>query len=244
MSATYTILSPLSPKEMLELEESTQRALDDYLQEHPDCDDDWGEMSAGGFIPTHDEVIAAYRQFRLELPPGVLERLSRCRSAFSIDRPGDIETEGGLQVSILRFLLERTGQGMALLNDYPFESSEHLLARLRKKRGAKGFGAEPTVRKKKVVRRKAKTGEVRALRVLGTLQRAMGDVRAAIDVKDALGTVSEGAREYGALLLEEGPLTDAQSAKALGVSRAEVAVVADELDRALSGPSGRPPVAG
>ena len=147
-------------------------------------------------------------------------------------------------MSILRFLLERTGKGLALLNDYPFETTEHLLARLRKKRGARGFESEPTVRKKEVVRRKAKTGEIRALRVLGTLQRAMGDVRVAIDVKDALRTVSEGAREYGALLLEEGALTDAQAATALGTSRAEVAVVADELDRALSGPSCRPPVAG
>jgi len=235
MSATYTLLSPLSPKEMLALEESVQRAVDEYLEEHPDCDDEWGEMSAGGDIPKAEQVVAAYRQYHLELPDGVLERLKKCRSAFSIDRPGDIEAAGGLQVSILRFLLERAGEGMALLNDYPFESSEHLLARLKKKRGAKGFGGEAPPRKKKIARRDAKEGEVRALRVLGTLQRAMSDVRVAIDVKDTLRAVSESARNYGALLLEEGAVSDAKAAKELGVSRAEVAAAADELDRALSG---------
>lgn len=91
-------------------------------------------------------------------------------------------------------------------------------------------------KKKPVTRRDALPGEVRALRILGTLQRALGDVRVAIDVKNTLRAVSEGARNYGALLLEEGALTDAKAAKALGVTRAEVARAAEELDAALRGP--------
>ena len=83
--------------------------------------------------------------------------------------------------------------------------------------------------------REAKAGEVRALRVLARLTRAMHDVRVAIDVKAALQRVSEAARNYGALLLEEGAITDAKAAKALGVSRADLAAAADELDRELSG---------
>lgn len=236
MSATYTVFSPLSPREMLALEESAQRAVDEYLEEHPDCDDNWGEMAAGGVIPAAGEVLEAYRRSGLEPPPGVLERLARCRSGLVIDRPGDIDTTGGLQVSVLRLLLERAGEGLVLLNDYPFENSEHLLARLQEKRGAKGFGGEASVRKKKkIAQREAKAGEVRALRVLGTLERALKDVRLAIDVKDTLRAVSDAARNYGALLLEEGALTDAKAAKALGMTRAHLTAAADELDRALSG---------
>lgn len=238
MSATFTLLSPLGPAEMLALEQALERELEAYFAEHPDGDDEHGEAGVGGRIPSPDEVKDAYRRYRLELPPEVLERLARCRSAFTLDRPGDLET-GGLQVSVLRFLLERMGEGLALLNDYPFESTEHLLARLRKKRGAKGFGGAPAAKKKPVARREAKPGELRALRVLGVLQRALGDVRAAIDVKAALGRVSEGARRYGALLLEEGAMSDAGAAKALGATRAEVEALADELDRALGGPHER-----
>jgi len=76
------------------------------------------------------------------------------------------------------------------------------------------------------------------VRVLGILQRALNDVRVAIDVKAALHAVSEAARNYGALLLEEGALTDAQAAKKLGVTKAELTAAADELDAALRGKRG------
>lgn len=76
---------------------------------------------------------------------------------------------------------------------------------------------------------------MRALRVLGTLQRALSDVRVAIDVKATLHAVSAEARNYGALLLEEGVVTDAKAAKALGMTQAQLAAAADELDLALSG---------
>lgn len=233
MSATYSILSTLEPKAMLELEQAVIGAVEEYLEEHPDCDDDWGEMGAGGHIPSADEARDAYARYRLKLEPDVLERLGRCRSVLGIDNPGDIATEGGLQVSILRFLLERAGESLVLLEDYPFEKGEVLLGKLAKQRGAKGFGQAPAPKRRSVAKRDAKPGELRALRVLGVLERAVNDVRVAIDVKAALHSVSETARNYGALLLEEGAVTDAQAAKALGVSQAELVAAADELERAL-----------
>lgn len=237
MSATYSILSSLSPKEMLALEQACIRAVEEYLEDHPDCEDEWGEMGVGGLgIPTADEAREAYARDRVPLDPEVIERLGRCQSVFSIDRPGDIETVGGLQVSILRFLLERAGESLVLLNDYPFETGEALLAKLRKRRGAEGFGDSRSGPKKRrpVARREAKAGELRAIRVLDRLERAVKDPRVAIDVKQALRSVSELARSYGALLLEEGAISDARAQKALGVSKEELVDAADELDLALA----------
>lgn len=233
MSATYSILSTLEPKAMLELEQAAISAVEDYLEEHPECEDDWGEMSAGGPMPSPADVRAAYENYGLELEPDVLERLERCRSVFSIDNPGDIDTVGGLQVSLLRLVLEGAGESLALLNDYPFEKGEALLARLEKTPGAKDFGGAPPPKRRPVARRDAKPGEVRALRVLNVLERAVNDVRVAIDVKAALHSVSQTARNYGALLLEEGAVTDAHAAKTLGVSQADLTAAADELERAL-----------
>lgn len=233
MSAIYSILTTLEPKAILELEQAAIGAVEEFLEEHPECDDDWGEMSAGGPMPGPAEVRAAYEKYGLDLEPDVLERLERCRSVFSIDNPGDIDTVGGLQVSILRFLLERAGESLVFLNDYPLEKGEALLARLRKVPGAKGFGEAPPPKRRAPARRDAKGGEVRALRVLKLLERAVNDVRVAIDVKAALHSVSANARNYGALLLEEGAVTDVKAAKELGVELDELVTAADELERAL-----------
>lgn len=233
MSATYSILSTLEPRALLELEQSAIRAVEEYLEEHPECEDEWGEMGAGGAIPGADEVREAYAKYGKVLDADVLERLARCRSVFSIDHPGDIDTVGGLQVSILRFLLERAGESLVLLNDYPFETGEVLLGRLALKPAAKGFGGEVLRKRRPVARRDAKPGEVRAVRLLRVLERAVSDVRVAIDVKEALRRVGPMARNYGAVLLEEGAVPDARAAKALGVTQAELAAAADELERAL-----------
>lgn len=233
MSATFSIISTLTPSEMLALEGTAIRAVEEYLEAHPECEDEWGEMGAGGSMPTPDEARAAYEKVRLPLEPDVLERLERCRSVLSIDHPGDIETVGGLQVSILSFLLERAGESLVLLNDFPFEKGEALIERLSSRPGAPGFGQAPAQRRRPAARRDAKGGEVRALRVLRLLERAVNDVRVAIDVKQALHSVSASARSYGALLLEEGALTDAKAAKELGLSQPDLTAAADELERAL-----------
>jgi hypothetical protein len=238
MSATFYVLSPLEPKEMIAVEQAAISAVETYLAEHPDCEDEWGEMSAGGYLPTEEEARAAYAKYRLPLDASVLARLARCRSCFTIDRPGDIDGVDDLQVSLLRFVLERTGEGLVLLNDYPFETSEALLAKLKRRPQAKGFAAivEPAKAspRRPVARRHAKAGELRAVRVLRTLEAALNDVRVSIDVKEALRRVSEGARNYGALLLEEGALSDAKAAAALRVPEAEVARAAEELESALA----------
>lgn len=233
MSATFTILSPLDPKRMIDVENAVEVALEQYLEDHPDCDDDWGQMGPGGLLPSLDEVRAAYARYGLTLEQDVLARFQRCRSAFTIDRPGDIEVAGGLQVSLLRFLLEEIGESLVLLNDYPFETSEALLTRLKKRRSAPGFGKSSAPKRRPVARRDEKPGELRAIGILRLLERAMSDVRVAIDVKAALAKVSASAQRYAVFLLEEGAESDAKAAKALGMTKAELLEVAEELETAL-----------
>ncbi|MBK7583852.1 MAG: hypothetical protein IPI67_27120 [Myxococcales bacterium] len=234
MSATYLIISRLSPREMLELGTACERLVESYLEEHPEAEDEWGEMGAGGKLPTADEVRDGYARLGEKLAPELLDRLAECQSVFSIDHPGELEA-GGLQLSIFRFLLERTQSSLLFLNDYPLETSEAFLERFASRPGAKGFGEAKAPKKRKVVRRDARQGEVRATRILGRLERAIADVRVAIDVKSALHRASPAARNYAAALMEEGAVSDAQAAKALGTPVDEVTAAADELERELFG---------
>ena len=149
MSATWQILSPLTPREMLDLEAECNRVVTDYLDDHPDCDDTWGELGAGGALPTQPEVVSAYQRYRLALPDVILEKLAACRSSMRIDRPGDLSVDR-LQVSVLRYLVERAGDGLVLFNDYPFVLAARVLTDLRKAPSARGFtsDAPPPPRKR------------------------------------------------------------------------------------------------
>jgi hypothetical protein len=166
----------------------------------------------------------------LPLDPDILVRLGGCRSAFSIDRPGDIAV-GGLQVSVMRFVLQRTGPGLAMLNDYPFVTSEILLAELARLRGSPRLDAPAAVARprKPVPRRDARPGEVRALRLVGVLESAQDDPATAIDVRAIVDRAPALARAYLALLLEAGAMSDAQAAKRLAVSTADLSEAADGL---------------
>lgn len=167
MSGTITLLSPLTQDEMIDLELACGKALDDWFVEHPDEDDDTGEMGAMGSIPSLEEVSKAYGDASLELPKDVEKRLAACRSAFTIDNPGDFETTGGLQVSVLRFLLQRVGKSLVLVDDYPFETSEGMLKQLESVPAVEDFGEEPAAapKKRRAAPRIGDDGQARAERV-------------------------------------------------------------------------------
>ena len=232
MSATFFVFSPLSPAELREVEAACTSAIDAYLEEHPDCEDEWGELGPGGALPTQHDVAKAYRALRLDLPDEIAATLSRCRSSLAIDHPGDLTTER-LQVSALRMLLQRVGDALVLLNDYPLLPARRVLADLDRRQGARGFDTPAKKATKPIKRRDARPGEVRALRVLAVLERAMHDRDLALDVRSALTRLPELSQRYAALLMEEGARDDAKCAKALGVSVDVLDAAAHALDRAL-----------
>jgi hypothetical protein len=239
MSATWYLLSPLSAKKMNALEEECQAAIDAHLEEHPDSEDTYGEIAAGGVVPGEAEVVAAHQRLSLPAPDDkLLKRLARCKSALSIDRPGALETDP-LQVSILRFLLERIGKGLVLFNDYPLETADDAIVRLQELSGAPGFeGEEDEELDDDVVVPPpgpitGTTGMDRASRILGVFKAVDKNTELAIDVRRAFARVSELARRYAALIYEDGVMPDALAAKALGVPSAELERAAAALDEAL-----------
>ncbi|WP_156040743.1 hypothetical protein [Chondromyces apiculatus] len=157
MSATWWIYSPLAPQAMRDLEAECERAVEAFLEEHPGCDDEVAEVLAGGELRSLDEVKEGYARYRTKLSAAVAARVEACRSVMTLERPGDLDVDA-LQVSVLRYLLERTGEALVMFNDYPLVPSEHALENLAEKEGAEGFGATPAAPKPRRARMPATAG--------------------------------------------------------------------------------------
>ena len=145
MSQMWLLLSPLSGREALSLSILCNEAIETYMVEHPDCDNPC-EIGPGGPLATREDVVEAHRRYRLALPDSIIDKLAACRSSIMIDRPRGGRTSDGqyveipsLQISILRFLLRRVGDGLALFNDYPLVSSRIVLLDLRQHDGEVDF---------------------------------------------------------------------------------------------------------
>jgi hypothetical protein len=234
MSATWLILSPLSSKQMSDLEDECRRALDAFLDEYPDSDDTYGEISAEGEIPSKEEVVRGHKRYQLKLPEVILERLAKCKSAMSIDRPGNLETDG-LQVSMLRFILERVGEGLIMYNDYPLIETKIALEACKKKGGAPGFGENiEQMVESKSGRRAERPGELRAIRILKVLEDAEENPDLAIDVRDTLQRASKLVQQYAMLLMENGAIDDERASKLLKVKESALEEAATDLDRTLA----------
>lgn len=232
MGVTYSIYTPLDPSRVVALEAQFDRVLNEWLEEHPDEVDGCGEVFAGGGpVPSRAEAIAAHEHYSEPISEEMLTRLERCRGCLTIDHP---VWDSPLQNAALVWILERTGDAVCILNDYPLVSSDVLLKRLARERRARDFGVPPPEPKKRTVKqRKARPGELRALRAHAVLAEAAEDADTGIDVRQALQRVSEDAQRYAELLLEEGAQADADAGHALGWEAARLTAAADELDHAL-----------
>lgn len=247
VSATWFVYSPLSPRAISALADEYERHLEAYIDEHVDRideDESVPEVAAGGEVPPVSELQAAYALAKRPLPKPILARYRACRSVLTLDRASDLEVGPcrGL-VSTLRYLLPRAGEGALVFpNDVPLVPVEEMLARIEDKRGLPGFDGDEdddedddnvSALGKVLGKPKDAPGQVRALRVLASLEGLMNDPELSLDLRGTLQRSSKLAQRYAALLVEDGAVSDAKASKELGVSVEELTKMADELDRTL-----------
>lgn len=243
MSATWYIYSPLSSTAITKLETAYEQYFEAYVDVNGDVLDDEEsvpDVIAGGMMPPAKELEALYKHLGMTLPKEILKRYKACKSVMTVDKPGDIETDGSrVLVSTMRYLLARIGEGaLVLQNDPPLVVAEELVTKLSKKTGLPGFDEE--VKSDKPERRKApaaraeKPGEVRAVRVSQALDVLMNDPELALDLRHELQTIPKLAQQYAALILQHGVMADVAAAKKLDVREEVLTEAADELDVMLA----------
>ncbi|MDI1444194.1 hypothetical protein [Polyangium sp. 6x1] len=245
MSATWFLYSPLSPRAISALADEYERHLEAYIDEHVDRideDETVPEVAAGGEVPPVSELQAAYALAKRPLPKPILARYRACKSVITLDQASDLEVGPcrGL-VSTLRYLLPRVGEGALVFpNDVPLVPVEEMLARIENKRGLPGFDGDEDDDDDDTPMHLATKGktkdapdQVRALRVLASLEGLMNDPELALDLRGTLQRSSKLAQRYAALLVEDGAVSDIKASKELGVTVEELTKMADELDRTL-----------
>jgi hypothetical protein len=217
---------------MLEVERECERALELYLAQHPERADRWGEFSAEGDVPSRLEVEREYRALHVQLPPHIRQRLQACRSVMRIEDPGDLRSNP-LQLSLLRFILARIGEGLIMFDDYPLERTDAVLESLRRRPGAVGFSDPPHAEHSSRGAPTRPPSEVRALRILEVVHHAERNMDLAVDLREALSRLPPLSRNYLALLYEEGMVDDLKASRLLGVKPEELEPAIDSLEHAL-----------
>ena len=235
MSWSWYLYTTHPPPDVVAVDASYQAALEEYLEEHGG--DDIAEAAAGGVAPpTVAEVVASDTRFRRQTARNVLDRLAACRATVTFEYVRDEPESSPMQVSSLRFWLERLGPCIMDWGDWSLELGEHVLVRLKKMRSCGALGGAPPVKRPTVRRRAEKPGEVRAVRILECFDRARTDPGSAIDLKRTLGSLSEHAQQYVELLVREGARPDKAAATALGLSVDAFRDVVEEVERAFPRP--------
>jgi hypothetical protein len=207
-------------------------AFAEYADEH-DISDDYAEPHAGGSLPPRPEVVAESLPRKGKTDPRrILERVALCKTTVTFEyvRPSHYPEENPLQVTILRFWLERLAPCVMDWGDFAVELGEDVLARLRKMKSKGTLGHVPPAKKKPVRRRVARPGEVRSVRILQRLEVARADPDLAVDLGRALAKLSAPAERYLTLLLEEGAVDDSKAMRALEVDAATLAAIAEEIE--------------
>ena len=234
----FTILSPVSPERMREIESECYGVIREWYENHDDPGDEWGEFHVGGMVPAPRE---AARMVWLDddrpAPESsdktrqVLTLLGNVRSSLTIAEPGDIAVDL-LQVSILRFLLERAGTGLICMSD-SLEPAELILDELRDLPGAPGFDEIEGARITRNPERFEEESNPRAERIHELMWRAHDNPILGVDIRSVLKQAPELAQSYAMWLVQKGPTTDASAAAGLKVKVADLAAVAEALHHAL-----------
>jgi hypothetical protein len=195
-----------------------------------------GEVGPGGPVPSVDDVVRYNAGFGKTVDAEVLRRLATCRATLAIDPIRDSGVEHPLQVSILRFLVERLGASGGCLvdwGDHQIALGERVLDDLKSRRSRGRLGADaPEKARKPVRRRKERPGEVRSLRIFAAVERCAADPDLSIDLRRLLSASDLQAR-YLRLLENAGAMEDARAASELSVGADELAAALEDLDAKL-----------
>jgi len=235
VSWSWFLYTTLPPPDVVRVEAEYQTALDEYLAEH-DVDDAFAEAGVGGRPPPNPEDVAAYRaKFGEELDPRIRARLAECRATVAFDYVRGDATDSPLQVSLLRFFLERLAPCVFDWGDSSLELGEETLATLSraKSRGRLGSGPPAPKPKQPVKRRAAKPGELRAIALVEQLSSAADDPNARVDLSRAVAKLSPDAQRYVQLLIEEGARDDTAAARTLALAPDAFERAAAEVEAAL-----------
>jgi hypothetical protein len=237
MGATLEIYSTLSHKEALDVEKLHQTLLDRLAVEDPDEELEVGELSASGMTSEFAQRIAQeYESYRTPLAKPLLDRLRRCRSRFSIDRPGHYGDGLGFQDASIYFLLERAGESLLDIRGKGLETNDVLLRALGRHPRARKlsrFAAEEARPRKPTKVRAAKVGELRAIRVCEAMQRFGNDDELRVDLKWLYGRLSPDAQLYARHLMEWGATSDAEAARKCELSADRLEAAVSELEAGL-----------
>jgi hypothetical protein len=237
VSWSWHIYTTIAPPEVVRIEDAYQVALEAYLAEHDDDDDDDARPEAGaGRAPPSPDEVAAYRaRFGEALDPEIRARLADCRATISFANVRGEPTDGRLQVSALRFFLERLAPCVFDAGDLSLELGEVRLAQLARARSRGRLGDRIAAKPRKPVqRRAARPGELRAIGVVTRLERAAEDPDARLDLSRAIARLSPAAQRYVELLIRAGACDDAAAARALALPAEAVERAAVELETALA----------
>jgi hypothetical protein len=235
MSWTWFIYTPLPTKEVLAVVAELDLVLAEWVDDRGEeaaCElaETCGEVVPGGPAadgpPSADDVVRINATFGHTVDPLVLERLQACRSSLAVDRIHGSGVEHPLQVSILRFLVQRVGACLVDWGDHQIALGERVLADLEKLKSRGRLGADPGMPRKPIRRRKPKPGEVRSLNLFGMVEHCAADPDLALDLRRLLPALSPAQLAYLRLLETAGAMDDKRTA-------AELSLGEDALNEAL-----------
>jgi len=233
MRWTYYIYTPLDFEEVRRLEDQYSQEFERFLSDNPeigDYNEGTGMVFVSKNVPSLEEVKQTNAEFEIELADSLLGRLRGCRSVIEIENPLPPDASR-LQVSTLRFLLEKAGSGIMDWGDHQLQPCEDALAKINQMRS---FGV---MGETKVTLQDAfslpDAFEARANRIMHLFQMAEADAELAVDIQKLIARQPTLVQQYMAYLFRNGPVSDKDAAKALGVTRDKLSPLLDSLDERL-----------
>jgi hypothetical protein len=232
MGETWSIYTQLSLSEARTLEDEYFRAVEAFLETKKIEPGVYGEVAAIGSAPSIEEIRRAHKG--MEIPEEIKARIDEAQSTIEIEGAAEL-AESTVQVSLLRFLLEKAGNAVMDWGDYRLELSEDALESLDDYKSAGEVGSASAKKGgTKTVHRKERPGELRSVDILAVLERSQHDPDLLFDLRRLVSSLPELAQRYLEHIVDEGAVSDADAAKALGVPTETLDPVVESVHKAIT----------